>query len=197
VAGSTSVRRWFSSDEAKPAEPAADAAAPPPSLEEQLKAKVNELQLEVKELKDDKLRLLAEMENTRAIARRDVETTKSFAIQSFAKSLLDVADTLGMAIDSVPPEALSVEAATELKTLHEGVSMTRGQLMKLFAQNGMKEFGAVGEKFDANKHEVIYEAHHDEIDHGHVAHVIKSGFLLKDRVIRPAKVGTVKKAPKA
>jgi molecular chaperone GrpE len=58
------------------------------------------------------------------------------------------------------------------------------------------QFGAVGEKFDANKHEVMFEMHHDDFDHGHVAQVIKSGFLLKDRVLRPAKVGTVRKAAK-
>lgn len=56
------------------------------------------------------------------------------------------------------------------------------------------QFGAVGEKFNADKHEVMFETHHDELDHGHVAQVIKSGYVLKDRILRPAKVGTVKKA---
>jgi molecular chaperone GrpE len=109
------------------------------SIEEQLKAKVNELQEEVKELKGERLRLLAEMENVRQIARRDVESTKNYAIQSFAKQLLDVADTLGLAIDSVPADALSHENADKLRTLHEGVSMTRGHLLKLFGQHGLKQ----------------------------------------------------------
>lgn len=106
------------------------------SPEEALRAQVTALQTEVKELKEDRLRLLAEMENVRAIARRDVETTRNYAIQSFAKQLLDVADTLGMAIDSVPDTELT---HTQLKNLHEGVSMTRTSLLKLFNAQGMKE----------------------------------------------------------
>lgn len=60
----------------------------------------------------------------------------------------------------------------------------------------MLQFGAVGEKFDANRHEALFESHHDEIDHGHIFHIIKPGYVLKDRVLRPAKVGTVRKTPK-
>ena len=112
-----------------------------PSAEDQLKARVNELSAELKELKDDRLRMLAEMENVRAIARRDVETAKTYAIQSFAKQLLDVADTLGMAIDSVPTDALTKEGTDNLKTLHEGVSMTRKSLIKLFNNQGVQEVG--------------------------------------------------------
>lgn len=107
--------------------------------EQQLLDRVNELTQQVNEMKQDRLRMLAEMENVRAIARRDVENTKQYAIQSFAKQLLDIADTLNLAIDSVPAEALSDTNAHQLKNLHEGVTMTRTNLQKLFYAQGMKE----------------------------------------------------------
>lgn len=110
-----------------------------PGPDAALPEKVADLEVQLAELKNERLRLLAEMENVRMIARRDVDTTRTYAIQSFAKSLLDVADTLSMAVDSVKPEALEDPAAKELRTLHEGVSMTRHSLMKLFANNGITQ----------------------------------------------------------
>ena len=107
--------------------------------EDPFAAKLKELQEELAEMKNDRLRMLAEMENVRMIARRDVDTAKTYAIQSFAKDLLQVSDTLAMAIDSVPADELQKEDAKSLRLLHEGVSMTRHSLLKLFGHNGMKE----------------------------------------------------------
>ncbi len=90
-------------------------------------------------MKNNRLVMLAEMENVRMIARRDVDTAKTYAIQSFAKDLLHVSDTLALAIDSVPAAELEKSEAKTLKLLHEGVSMTYHALHKLFGQHGLKQ----------------------------------------------------------
>ena len=108
-----------------------------------LTAKVAELTAEVEEMKADRLRLLADMENVRAIARRDVDVAKAYAVQSFSKQLLDVVDTLGLALGSVPDDLLRL-GSKELQTLHEGVSMTRTNLVKALATQGIKEVRGSG-----------------------------------------------------
>ena len=155
-------------------------------------ALVDELTREVKELTDARMRLLADMENTRTIARKDVANAKEYAVSSFAKQLLEVADNLHLAVASVPEEAIT-DDNPQLKTLHEGVSMTNDVLMKIFNNNGIQRFGAPGDKFDPNLHDAMFAAPSDDFEPGSVSTVVKHGFSLKDRVLRPAQVGTVSK----
>jgi molecular chaperone GrpE len=188
-------------DAAASSGPAADAAgesAPGPSSSplpdpEELLLKVSSLHAEVSELKNDRLRLLADMENVRNIARRDVDNAKAYAVQSFAKQLLGVVDTLSLAVSSVP--AGSVDSNEALKTLYEGVSMTHHSLLKALSGQGVVQFGAAGDKYDPHLHEAMFEAEHETLAPGTVSSVLVTGFKLKDRVLRPAKVGTVKRKP--
>lgn len=163
---------------------------------------VARLKASVVELNGARLRLLAEMENVRRIALRDVDTAKTYALQSFAKRLLDVADNLRRAVDSVPeasrgapgkPAAPPPEGV--FANLYAGVAATEKELLKAMASVGIEGFGTAGERFDPNRHEAMAQvpataAHPDQT----VASVLKAGFKMKDRIIRPAQVAVAKAA---
>mmetsp|Transcript_17242 Transcript_17242/g.22433 ORF Transcript_17242/g.22433 Transcript_17242/m.22433 type:complete len:250 (+) Transcript_17242:170-919(+) len=166
---------------------AAEDATPEPSKEEQLEA-------QVKELRDQLMRSLAEAENTRKIAARDVDSARQFAIKSFAKALLDVSDNLSRALDAVPEEALADKKNTVLATLYEGIDMTDKGLSKAFESNGLVKFGEAGDVFDPNLHAALYEYPDKEKKAGTIGQVMKPGFFLHKRVLRPAEVGVVKEA---
>ncbi|KAL7558787.1 hypothetical protein ACA910_018290 [Epithemia clementina (nom. ined.)] len=181
-------------DAAAPEGAASDAEVGEPQSKEEL------LELEVKELKNQLLRSYAEQENTRKIAMRDVDSARQFAIKSFAKSLLDVSDNLTRALESVPAEmrkssSESADSASAvLASLYEGIEMTDRGLLKAFQMNGLERFGEVGEAFDPNKHDALLEYPDPEKKPGTVGQVIKPGFMLHKRVLRPAEVGVVKEA---
>jgi molecular chaperone GrpE len=169
-----------------------EAAAPAPDADEaepvdEAAAALEKLENEKKDLKDQLLRAIAEQENTRRIARRDVQAAKDFASQGFAKSLLDVSDSLGYALEAAKGDDASLES------LIEGVELTRGQLVKAFGAQGVEEFGAVGDAFDPGLHEALFEYPDDEKEAGTVGQVVKTGFTMKGRTIRAAQVGVVKK----
>ncbi|XP_021912353.1 uncharacterized protein LOC110826071, partial [Carica papaya] len=153
-------------------------------------------QKEIEQMKDKVLRTYAEMENVMDRTRREAENSKKFAIQNFAKSLLDVADNLGRA-SSVVKESFSkideskdtVGAAALLKTLLEGVGMTEKQLGEVFKKFGIERFDPLNEPFDPNRHNAVFQAPNASKPPGTVAVVLKSGYMLYDRVIRPAEVG--------
>lgn len=176
---------------------AAAAVATEEEKDEQTKL-IEKLTAENKELKDKVLYTLAEMENVRTIARRDMESAKQFALQSFAKQLLDVADNLGRALESVPQEILdNSEGGREgglLATLVEGVAMTDTQLQKVFGANKIVKFGKPGDTFDPHLHDALFEYEEAGREGGSVGQVLKTGYTLNGRVIRPAQVGTVKKS---
>ena len=155
----------------------------------------SQLEEEIKSLKDQLLRSLAEQENTRRIAQRDVDAARQFAIKSFAKSLLDVSDNLGRALEAVPTEEIleSKEGTRTLATLYEGIEMTERGLKKAFELHGLVKYGIVGELFDPNQHEALYEYSDPSKAPGTIGQVMKSGFLLNNRVLRPAEVAVVRK----
>ena len=139
------------------------------------------------ELKDQLIRAIAEAENTRTIARRDVRNAKDFAAQSFAKALLDVSDSLSYAL-----KAAEDDDAITVDKLKEGVELTRNQLVKAFASNGLVEYGAIDEPFDPSLHEALFEYDDADKDPATIGQLVKTGFKLHDRVIRAAQVGVVK-----
>mmetsp|Transcript_10930 Transcript_10930/g.17907 ORF Transcript_10930/g.17907 Transcript_10930/m.17907 type:complete len:249 (+) Transcript_10930:24-770(+) len=161
-------------------------AQEPAEADELAKAlkRIEELEAEIKTQKQDTLRAYAEAENVRERSRRDVESARTYANQKFAKSLLDVADNLSRAIEAVADEQRD-------HPLYEGVMMTEGELLKVFGSHGITQFGEVGEAFDPNMHEALFTLPSEELEKNAVGQVIKKGYKLKDRVIRPAQVGTV------
>jgi len=160
---------------------------------QELSEKNKKLEHELKELRERTLRALAEAENARKIAQRDVENARAFGIQSFAKSLLDVKDNLSRAILSIQEKDL--EGNPHLQNLLEGVKMTDVQITKAFSSHGLKEFGTPGEQFDPHAHEALLQYEDPSKTPGTIGQVLKTGFKLHERVIRPAQVATIKKAP--
>jgi molecular chaperone GrpE len=153
-------------------------------------------QKEIEKMQDKVLRTYAEMENVMDRTKRNAENSKKFAIQNFAKSLLDVADNLGRA-SSVVKESFSKieshkesdEAAGLLKTLLEGVEMTEKQLAEVLKKHGVEKFDPTNEPFDPNRHNAIFQIPDATKPAGTVGVVLKAGYMLYDRVIRPAEVG--------
>jgi len=163
------------------------------SVEENDDYKLGELETEVKDLKHNLLSSLAEAENTRRIAKRDVEQARSFAISSFAKDVMATSDNLTRALEAVPEELRhDHENNAVLANLYEGIAMTDDGLAKAFSKNGLTKYGAKGEKFDPNLHEALFEYPDPEGEKGNIGQVMKAGFMLNNRVVRPAEVGVVK-----
>jgi len=189
-------------EEEQPSDEATTAAAQSPSddTEETItnndtsaEDTITKLETQIKDLKDQVLRSLAEQENVRSIAKRDVQNAKTFAITSFVKSLLDTSDNLSRALNAVPEELRhDHENQPVLANLYEGISMTETGLNKAFNKNGLKKFGEKGEKFDPNIHEALFEYPDPEGEVGNIGQVMKVGFMLNERVVRPAEVGVVK-----
>lgn len=145
-------------------------------------------------LQDKYLRALAETENVRQRLTKQIEEAKLYGIQAFVKDLLEVSDILAKAMISVPKEALEAENQPHLRHLHEGLRLTEAQLAKVFENHGLKQSNPMGEKFDPNVHDALFEAPAQEgQEPGTIMAVTQTGFTLRNRVVRPARVGVVKR----
>ncbi|KAF5728431.1 hypothetical protein HS088_TW21G00578 [Tripterygium wilfordii] len=156
---------------------------------------------EIKAMQDKVLRSYAEMENVMERTRRDAENSKKFAIQNFAKSLLDVADNLERASSVVKVSFAKIDTSKDaagavplLKTLLEGVEMTEKQLLEVFKKYGLEKYDPTNEPFDPHRHNAVFQVPDNAKPPGTVAHVLKAGYMLYDRVIRPAEVGVTQEA---
>ncbi|ONK55787.1 uncharacterized protein A4U43_C10F980 [Asparagus officinalis] len=160
--------------------------------EEQLKLKHKEIE----KMQDKVFRSYAEIENVLDRTKREAENTKKFSIQNFAKSLLDVADNLGRASSVVKDSFSKIDSSKDtvgavplLKTLLEGVEMTEKQLGEVFRKFGVEKFDPVNEQFDPNRHHAVFQIPDASKPPGSVAAVLKPGYMIYDRVLRPAEVG--------
>ena len=147
------------------------------------------------DFKDRLLRTLAEMENLRKRTEREVADTRQYAIATFARDVLAVADNMHRALEAIDSE-LRDSTDTKMKSLVEGVELTERELMKVLERNGVRKFSPVGEKFDPNLHQAMYEVPDADAAPGTVAQVIQAGYMLGERVLRPAMVAVAKAAPK-
>ncbi len=138
-------------------------------------------------LKDQLLRTLADMENLRNRSRREQEDALKYANTNFARDLLNVSDNLRRALDSVPDGAEQENEA--LKVLKEGIEMTERELQTVFARHGISTIDPVGEKFDHNAHQAMCKVPGSGAAPGTVVQVMQIGYILKDRLLRPAMVG--------
>jgi molecular chaperone GrpE len=161
-----------------------------PSADERLVA----LEAELAEQKDRLLRALAETENTRRRAQREREDASKYAVASFAQDLLSAADNLRRALDSLPEAEVRDERT---RSLLAGVAATERELLSVFERHGIKRIDPKGERFDHNFHQAIFEADRADEPGGTVIEVLQPGYLLHDRLLRPAMVGVAKGAPKA
>lgn len=146
---------------------------------------------EVAQLRDQLLRAMAETENVRRRSQREVEDTAKYAVSKFAKDVLSVADNLRRALDSVPKDAHETDPA--LKALIEGVGMTERELLGAMERHGIKAVQPLGLKFDANRHQAMFEAESPDKEPGTVIQVLQPGYIIGDRLLRPALVGVAKR----
>jgi len=148
------------------------------------------------EFKDRLLRTLAEMENLRKRTEREVADARVYGVTGFARDVLAVADNMHRALGTVGADERE-QADPKVKALIEGVELTERELMKVLERNGVTKFSPAGEKFDPNLHQAMYEVENAELPAGHVAQVIQAGYMLGDRMLRPALVAVVKAAAKS
>ena len=142
-------------------------------------------QTENGKLRDELLRALAEVENTRRRGERQATEARAYAVDRFARDLLAVADNLSRALELVTPE-IRAEAGPA-HTFFEGVELTEKNLQEAFGRHGLKRFGAKGDGFDANLHQAVAQVPSDA-PAGAVAEVFQPGYMLADRTLRPAMV---------
>lgn len=145
---------------------------------------------EAAQLKDQLLRALAEAENVRRRAQREREDAAKYAIANFARDVLQVSDNLHRALEAIPAAALAADEA--LRSLHEGVSATERQLDAALERQQVKRIWPMGEKFDANLHQAMFEVQTADQAPGTVVQVMQAGYLIHDRLLRPALVGVAK-----
>lgn len=154
-----------------------------------------EAKREAAEFKDKLLRTLAEMENLRKRTEREVLDARLYGIAGFARDVLAVADNMHRALEAIGPE-LRESVDAKVKALIEGVELTERELLKTLEKNGVKKFSPLGEKFDPNVHQAMYEIPTSDLPAGQVAEVIQAGYMIGDRVLRPAMVAVSKAAQK-
>jgi molecular chaperone GrpE len=151
---------------------------------------------EAAEARDKMLRTLAEMENLRKRTSREVADARVYGISGFARDVLDIADNLQRALDAVPADARAA-ADPGLKALIEGVELTERSLLNALEKNGVKKFDPSGEKFDPNFQQAMYEVPDPSVPAGTVVQVVQAGYMIGDRVLRPALVAVSKGGAKA
>lgn len=173
----------------------ADNATAPEAVDPKVVSLV-EAKREAAEFKDKLLRTLAEMENLRKRTEREVLDARVYGIAGFARDVLAVADNMHRALAAIGPE-LREAADAKVTALIEGVELTERELLKSLEKNGVKKFSPEGEKFDPNVHQAMLEVPDPSVPSGTVVQVMQPGYMIADRVLRPALVGVSKGGPKA
>jgi molecular chaperone GrpE len=149
---------------------------------------------EVADYKDKLLRALADMENLRRRTDREVADARAYGVSGLSRDLIGVADNLHRALEAVGESAAVIEGPA--KALHEGVELIERELLKVLEKHGVKRFDPQGAKFDPNFHQAIFEVCDSNVPAGSVAQVIQPGYMIGERVLRPAMVGVAKEGPK-
>ncbi len=175
------------------AEPNAEAESDAASVNEDSQLDENRqiaLETEVAELKDQLLRAIAEFDNFRKRVDREKEQIRKFGITNFAKELLSAADNLRRALEVVPEDVENTDDT--IRNLIIGVQMTERELLSAFEKNGVRKIDPMGEKFDYNFHQAMFEVEDSGEKSGTVVQVLQTGYAIEDRVLRPAMVGVAK-----
>lgn len=149
---------------------------------------------EIAALKDQLLRAAAETENVRRRLSRERDDAAAYVMTGFARDLLTVADNLTRAIAATPPEA---REDAVLKPLVEGVEATERELMRVLARHGVNKIDSVGHPLDPNRHQAMLEVETAEFAPGTIVAEFMGGFMIKDRLLRPAMVSVAKSPPAA
>lgn len=148
------------------------------------------------ELKDRSLRALADVENMRRRTQKEVADARAYGATNFARDMLTVVDNISRALEAVP-EADRAGLDERTRGLVEGIELTQRDMLKNLERHGVKMVSPLGERFDPNLHQAMFEAPDPSVPNGTVVQVLQVGFTIADRVLRPALVGVSKGGPKA
>lgn len=154
------------------------------------------LKAENADLRDRFLRLAADMDNLRRRTEREIKDAKSYAVTGFARDMLSVSDNLRRAIESLPEDARA-GADAAVTALIEGVEMTERGMLATMERHGIRKIEPVGQKFDPNFHQAMFEVPNPDVANNTVVQVVQAGYAIGERVLRPAMVGVAKGGPKA
>ncbi|WP_419828220.1 nucleotide exchange factor GrpE [Sphingomonas sp.] len=165
----------------------ADTAAAPEVADHDATAKLRE---ELETARNEKLYVQAEMQNLRRRTEKELADARSYATTGFARDMLSIADNLARALTAIPAELRSDE---KLKPLVTGIEMTAKELDSVFQRNGVTRIEAMGQPLDPNRHQAIMELDAGEGQQpGTVVSEMQTGWMIKDRLLRPAMVGVAK-----
>ena len=160
------------------------------AADEALEEALASLRGDLEAAKQDALYARAETQNVRRRMEKDVQDARNYAATGFARDILSVADNLARALDAIPAEQREDE---KLKGFIAGIEATQRELEKVFNQNGITRIAAKGMPLDPNQHQAMMEIPTDEVDAGTIVQEMQAGYMIKDRLLRPAMVGVAKK----
>ena len=148
--------------------------------------------IQIKELKDQLLRSLAENENLRKRTIKEIADAKKYSHISFVRDLVSSVDNLQRALEAVPDD--KSQLSEPIKNLVIGLEIVEKEILNTFKKHSLKQINPIGEKFDYNLHQAMFEVPTNEKEPGYVVEVSQKGFLLHNRLVRPAMVGISKKS---
>ena len=178
------------SDLTKNDEPQVEADSTEEENEENAESEEERLQEEVRALKEDKIRVLAEMENLRKRFDREKIDSIKYGSVNFARDILSPGDNLERALSAINQEE---DHPQSIKNLIEGLKMVQKEFSSALEKNGISKINSMNEKFDPNLHQAMMEVERDDIDEGIIVQEIQTGYMMHDRLLRPAMVGVSKK----
>ncbi|POF34118.1 nucleotide exchange factor GrpE [Roseibium marinum] len=184
--------------EEQPAEASPEAEAPaaqPETAEESGVDPIEVLKTENAGLKDRALRAMADMENLRRRTEKEIKDARQYSVSGFARDMLNVSDNLRRALEALPEDDRK-NADAGVAALIEGVEMIERDLLNQLEKNGVKKLEPEGQKFDPNFHQAMFEVPNTEVPNNTVVQVVQAGYVIGDRVLRPAMVGVSKGGPK-
>lgn len=158
--------------------------------EEALEDALASLRGDLEAAKQDVLYARAETQNVRRRMEKDIQDARNYAATGFARDVLSVADNLARALDAIPDEQREDE---KLKGFIAGIEATQRELEKVFSRNGITRIAAKGMPLDPNQHQAMMEVPTDEVEPGTIVQEMQAGYMIKDRLLRPAMVGVAKK----
>jgi molecular chaperone GrpE len=172
------------------AETTAEQAAGGTAQDNPLEARLETLEQENAKLRDQLMRAVAETDNVRKRAQRDVDEASRYAVSNFARDMVSVLENLIRASESVPESA---RASNDLlKTIAEGVDLTLQELLSTFKRYGIERIDPINQKFDHNLHQAAAQVERADVPAGTVIQVVQAGYVMHDRLLRPAMVAVSK-----
>lgn len=153
-------------------------------------ASLDKLQDELVAAKQDVLYAKAETQNVRRRLEKDIQDARTYAATGFARDILSVADNLARALDAIPAEVREDE---KLNGIVAGIEATKRELDKVFSQHGITRIASVGLPLDPNQHQAMLEIPTGEAEPGTIVQEMQAGYMIKERLLRPAMVGVAKK----